>query len=75
MRGDDDYPPNEMEVDGKLTGIHIDVVRAVAENLGLKIVFKSVPWDRAVEMIQRHQKRYLSFCQVAITVVFCLESG
>jgi len=50
VRGDEDYPPNEMEVDGKLAGVHIDVVRAVAENLGLKIVFKSVPWDRAVEM-------------------------
>ena len=56
MRGDDDYPPNEMEVDGKLAGIHTDVVRAV-------------------EMIQRHEKRYLSFCQVVGTAVFCLESG
>lgn len=41
-----------MEVDGKLTGIHIDVVRAVAENLGLETVFRSVPWDRAVEVVK-----------------------
>ncbi|NVO05397.1 MAG: transporter substrate-binding domain-containing protein [Rhodoferax sp.] len=46
-RGNEDYPPNEMHVGGKLTGLHIEVVEAVAAKLGKKVVWDELPWLRA----------------------------
>ncbi len=46
------YPPYEMTVDGKLTGLHIDLVYAIAKRLDLKVKFRSVPWKRAIAMIE-----------------------
>ncbi|MCP4117874.1 MAG: transporter substrate-binding domain-containing protein [Desulfobacteraceae bacterium] len=54
VRGDGFYPPYEMETDdSQLTGIHIDMVNAVAEKLNLKIQINSVPWKRAIHMMKK----------------------
>ncbi len=52
VRVDANYPPYEMVVDGKLTGLHIDLVYAVAKQLDTKVKFKSVPWNRAIKMVK-----------------------
>ncbi len=41
VRGSGEYPPNEMMVDGKLVGFHIDIINEVAGLLNLKVTFKS----------------------------------
>jgi polar amino acid transport system substrate-binding protein len=46
-RGNEDYPPNEMHVNGKLTGLHVEVMEAVAAKIGHKIVWDELPWPRA----------------------------
>ncbi len=52
VRGDENYPPYEMMVDGKLTGLHTDLVNAVAAKIGAKVTWKSVPWKRALTMVE-----------------------
>ncbi|MEH6633722.1 MAG: transporter substrate-binding domain-containing protein [Halopseudomonas aestusnigri] len=52
MRGDGNYPPFEMMIEKKLTGLHIDIVQAVASRLKLELSFKSVPWKRAIWMVK-----------------------
>jgi len=51
-RGDGDYPPYEMVDQGQLSGIHIDVINAVATSLGVTVQYEIVPWKRAVVMLQ-----------------------
>lgn len=46
-RGSEDYPPNEMHVNGKLTGLHVELIEAVAAKIGHKIVWTGLPWPRA----------------------------
>lgn len=41
-----------MVINNTLTGFHIDLVNAVARKLDLKVSFKSLPWKRAVYMLQ-----------------------
>jgi polar amino acid transport system substrate-binding protein len=53
VRGDGDYTPYEMmTADNQLTGIHIEVVRAVANILKLPIEIKTLPWSRALHWIE-----------------------
>lgn len=52
VRGNENYPPNEMKIKGHLVGVHIDLIKEVAAILKLKVVFKSVPWARAVNMLK-----------------------
>ncbi len=53
VRIEANYPPYEMVIDGKLTGLHIDLVYAVAKRIGIKVNFKSVPWKRAINMVKK----------------------
>ena len=39
------YPPFEFEEDGEFTGYDMDILRAVAENLGLELEVSVVPFD------------------------------
>ena len=48
VRGDGNYSPFEHRENGKLTGIHIDLIQAVANKLGLTVKFESLPWSRAL---------------------------
>ncbi|WP_052772030.1 substrate-binding periplasmic protein [Vibrio mexicanus] len=60
-RGDGNWPPYEMEVDGQLTGFHIELIRKVASNLGASISFQSLPWKRAVKMVEAGQISAISY--------------
>jgi polar amino acid transport system substrate-binding protein len=53
VRVDANYAPYEMVVNGKLTGLHVDLVYAVADRLGIEVKFKSVPWASAINMVQK----------------------
>lgn len=46
-RGNEDYPPNEMHVGGKLTGLHVEIMEAVAAKMGHKVIWSELPWPRA----------------------------
>lgn len=52
LRGNIDYPPDEMHIEGKLTGFTIDLIENVAASISLPVVFKSYPWKRAVAEFQ-----------------------
>jgi polar amino acid transport system substrate-binding protein len=52
VRGDEDYPPFEMTSDGKLTGVHVDLVNAVAAKIRIQVRWESVPWKRALTMVE-----------------------
>lgn len=60
-RGDGNWPPYEMEVDGELTGIHIELIRKVADNLEVSISFQSLPWKRALKMVETGQIGAISY--------------
>lgn len=55
VRGDDDYPPYEMVLKGKPTGLHVDLVEAAAQSLGMKVHWRSLPWKRALLMVETGQ--------------------
>lgn len=52
VRGDGNYPPEEFTSKGKLQGLHIDIIREVAKRLNFRIEFISVPWTRALHLIE-----------------------
>jgi polar amino acid transport system substrate-binding protein len=53
VRGQGDYSPFEMlNADNQLTGVHIDIVRAVAKLTDTRIKFKSLPWSRALHWLE-----------------------
>ncbi len=51
-RGSEDYPPYEMHVDGKLVGIHVEVVEAVAARIGHRVLWSELPWPRAQRCVE-----------------------
>lgn len=51
-RGSDEYPPYEMRLDGKLTGLHVEVVQAVAAKIGLTVKWEELPWVRAQKCVE-----------------------
>lgn len=61
VRGDGNYPPYEMAVDGKLTGAHIELIEAAAKEAGLEVHFESVAWARALELTRRGLASGISF--------------
>lgn len=48
VRGMGDYPPLEMTINNQLTGLHIDLIRAVSQQLNIQVEFISRPWVRAI---------------------------
>lgn len=42
---DDTYPPMEYVLDGELVGFDIDFAKALAQEMGVEIEFKSTGWD------------------------------
>ena len=61
VRGDENYPPNEMLINDKLVGIHIDLTREVAASMNLNINYISVPWKRAVRLVQKGSVDAISY--------------
>lgn len=37
----------------QVRGVHIDLVQAADDKLGVSVVFRSYPWKRAMIMLQR----------------------
>ena len=53
-RGNGEYFPNEMMTnDNQLTGVHIEIIRAVAKLLKIRIEIKSLPWNRALHLMEK----------------------
>lgn len=47
-----DWPPYVFTEAGKLTGIHVEIVREASQRLGLEVEIESVPWARAVKQVK-----------------------
>lgn len=47
-RGEGNYFPFEYVENGKLTGLHVDLIQAVADKLGWTVKFESLPWARGL---------------------------
>jgi len=61
VRGDGFYPPFEMIVEGRVTGFHIDIVTSVAAKMGLQAKFLTVPWKRAILLVQNGEADAISY--------------
>lgn len=48
-RGIGNYAPLEMIRDGKLTGLHVDLINYAASKLGIEVEFLSLPWGKALK--------------------------
>lgn len=46
----EEAPPYNMTVNGKITGLSTDVVRAVLDEVGMKASIQSMPWARAYDI-------------------------
>ncbi|WDP88581.1 MAG: amino acid ABC transporter substrate-binding protein [Desulfobacter sp.] len=49
----DDFPPFFYKVDGKLTGIDIDVLNEAAKRIGVAIKIKAYPWKRVMKLVEK----------------------
>ncbi len=50
----DDFPPfNSLDEDGVLTGLNVDLARAICLDLGLKCIIKVVTWDQLFPTLNR----------------------
>lgn len=61
VRGNGNYFPKEYIEDGKLKGIHIDILDAVAKKLNVELEFESLPWNRALFAVENGQADALSY--------------
>lgn len=61
LRGNIDYPPDEMHIDGQLTGFNIELINNVAASIPLSVEFKSFPWKRAVNMLRNGEGDAISY--------------
>lgn len=55
VRDNVDYPPMEFHQEGKLTGLHVELVNEVASLLGISVEWQQVPWRRALNMVKEGQ--------------------
>ena len=61
LRGNEDYPPDEMHIDGELTGFNIELIQNVARSISLSVEFESVPWKRAIKMLEKGERDAISY--------------
>ena len=52
-RGDENYPPDEVFIDNKLVGFHIELLEQVGSLLDVQVVFKNLPWARALKAVEQ----------------------
>ncbi len=48
----EEYPPYEFKSGGKLTGLDVDILNAIATKNNINFDFVEVPWERALHMVQ-----------------------
>ncbi len=65
VRGNGNYFPLEYVENGKLTGIHIELIQTVADELGLTVKFESLPWTRGLLYFKRG--KYDAMSHVSLT--------
>jgi PAS domain S-box-containing protein len=51
--GDHDFPPYEFQRDGKTTGFTIELIKAVAEVMGMEVETHSGPWDTILNDLEQ----------------------
>jgi polar amino acid transport system substrate-binding protein len=61
VRGDENYPPYEMTEQEVLTGFHVELVQKVAEQLNIPVQFQSVPWNRALSMMEKGEADAITY--------------
>lgn len=61
VHADGFFPPNEMVEGEKVRGVHIDLIQAAADRLGVSLVFRSYPWKRAMIMLQRGEADAITY--------------
>lgn len=49
--GWEEWPPYQYRQDGQLTGLDIDLVRAIADEAGCTVTFTEVPWARHLDRL------------------------
>lgn len=64
VRGDGQWAPYEMTIDGQLTGFHIELVRSVAQEAGIQVKFVSYPWPRALKMARKGQVDAITYIAI-----------
>ncbi|SON52117.1 putative Polar amino acid uptake family ABC transporter, periplasmic substrate-binding protein [Vibrio tapetis subsp. tapetis] len=64
VRGDGNWPPYEMTIEGELTGFHIELVKAVAQEAGIRVKFVSYPWARALKMARKGQVDAITYIAI-----------
>ncbi|MEK7992163.1 MAG: transporter substrate-binding domain-containing protein [Thiotrichaceae bacterium] len=52
VRGNANFAPKEMTINGELTGFHIELIRETAKILNMQVAFKSVSWSRALQLVK-----------------------
>jgi len=48
----EEYPPYEYKVNGKLTGMDVEILEEAAKTAGVSLEFKEYPWARATKMAE-----------------------
>jgi len=64
VHGAGHYPPYEMQVDGKLTGFHIELIKIISKKLNLTVHFEVYPWKRALSMVEHGDAHAVSFASI-----------
>ena len=49
---DKNYPPHEYVENGKVKGFNVDIIKAIAEEMGSEIEFKPMTWCEAKEALK-----------------------
>ena len=47
-----DWPPYYYQVDGEWHGVSVDAYKALADEAGIQITFKEIPWTRALKYLK-----------------------
>ncbi|MFC3151633.1 substrate-binding periplasmic protein [Litoribrevibacter euphylliae] len=61
LKGTGDFPPFEYVHNGETTGYHVDLISRVAKRIPIKVTFKTIPWKRALSLIETGDADAISF--------------
>lgn len=50
-RGDENYPPDEVIIDNKLVGFHIELLEQAGALIDVQVTFRNLPWARALSAV------------------------
>jgi polar amino acid transport system substrate-binding protein len=55
------FPYEKVDKDHKVSGMHIELVEAVAKNIGIKIIWKPLPWSRSIKEVENGEVDAITF--------------